>query len=460
MLALLERITDKKPRYYQEQVPGEVAKALRAGLTRILVKLPTGTGKTFTSKLIALSKEVREALGLPTGEGARALRILFISNRHRINRQAMAEYEGLETLELRTQSAFSDIPSDLRSWFDLVLIDEAHHEAMMSIQLQLDHLIGKPIIGFTADDERGDGFLLKFETIIQTITERRAAEEGFIEKVGVNTVLDSGGPDKSALAIEVVSRYHRHMGNTIVFFRTEAECRRLAEHLEKLSLTHAVLAGGSGEEDMDRELDRLSRGEIQFLLNCQRIGEGVDTPNVTDVLLCRQFSSAAEKRQYIGRAIRPDSPCAVWEFTNPIVDSVSAKSVVGLTKYERLIHLRKGEWHEKLLSGEDDTWGRMGELRVQPQAELEAAIAARRAAEGPLRLKRGGESLSLKERGIDTNLNPYDDMLEHAVESRRIEQLALFGGESRVYHQERRVRGERRRSEVVVTTKRRRRMAA
>ncbi|MNG25850.1 hypothetical protein D3C84_1107610 [compost metagenome] len=41
-----------------------------------------------------------------------------------------------------------------------------------------------------------------------------------------------------------------------------------------------------------------------------------------------------------------------------------AKDVVGLTKYERLIYIKKNEWHEELLAGEDPTWGKMSIYRM------------------------------------------------------------------------------------------------
>jgi hypothetical protein len=64
-----------------------------------------------------------------------------------------------------------------------------------------------------------------------------------------------------------------------------------------------MLTSEYNERDMGRELDRLSAGSIQFLANCEKIGDGIYTKNVTDIY------SAPEKKQYIGRAVRPDSPC-------------------------------------------------------------------------------------------------------------------------------------------------------
>jgi len=379
-------IVGKTPRDYQVRGLHEVERYLiHEGNRRLLVKEPTGTGKTLQSKMIALSNPIRQHLGIEPG---RPMRILFLANKHRLNRQALAEYNDVPgAVELMVHSAFSEIPQRIiDAGWDMCFIDEAHHEAMMSVQLLLAKLIEKPIIGFTADDERGDGVLLKFERVICPLTEREAALSGYIEKCGVNTVLDTSFKNKSVLANELVERYHTHMGNTIAFFKTNEEASAFHRHLLGMGLTSAYLPTNATENDMDNALEALSLGEVQFVANCHKIGEGVDVKQCTDVLLARHFYTKSEKRQFVGRAIRNDSPCAAWEFQNPLRDTVSTKEVVGATKYERLIYKQSGVWHEKLFRGEDPTWGQMSKLRrspSNPSPDWKAATreAARRASE-------------------------------------------------------------------------------
>lgn len=368
-LALVEGIS-KMPRFYQANAANAVADALVEGHNRIAIKGPTGCGKTLIGKLACLSIRVRQAMKLPEEVvyGRKPLRVLYIAHKHRLIRQAQAEYAENSTVEIIPQSAMSKIPqSVIEAGWDVALIDECHHEAMTSIQKLLDSIVDRPIIGLTADDKRGDGVLIKFSKVIVSISEYEAAMRGFIEKTGINTIIDTGERNKVKLATDIISRYHGHMGNTIVFFRTEAEVNKMYTNMRRMGLSVGKLGSKSTEADMDRMLDRLSAGEIQFLLNCQKIGEGIDTPNVTDVVLAINFKSHAQKKQFIGRAIRPDSPCAVWDFMNPLHKSVESKSVVGATKYERLIYCHKGEWFEKLYTGEDETWGNMAELRARPE---------------------------------------------------------------------------------------------
>ena len=368
-LALVEDVS-KTPRFYQANTTNELADALIENHKRIAIVGPTGCGKTLIGKLVCLSIRVRQAMGLSEDVvyGRKKLRVLYIANKHRLIRQAQEEYAENSTIELIPQSAMSRIPDDvLEKGWDVCVIDECHHEAMNSIQKLLDSITNRPIIGLTADDKRGDGVLIKFSKVIVSISEYEAAMRGFIEKAGINTILDTGPRNKVKLAMDIISRYHRHMGNTIVFFRTEAEVNKAYTLMRRMGLSVGKLGSKNNEADMDRQLERLSAGEIQFLVNCQKIGEGVDTPNVTDVVLAINFKSHAQKKQFIGRSIRPDSPCAVWDFMNPLKRSIESKAVVGATKYERLIYCHKGEWFEKLYTGEDDTWGQMAELRTRPE---------------------------------------------------------------------------------------------
>jgi superfamily II DNA or RNA helicase len=398
--------TEKTPRYYQERAAVEVAGHLKNGLRRILVKGPTGCGKTFTSKLISVSRAVREAADLPTGK----IRVLFMSNKTRLNRQAVEEFNSVnEGVELIPQSAFSKIPAEvLEKGWDMVFLDECHHEAMMSIQHHLPNMMKTPIIGFTANDDRGDGLLLKFDIVVTAISKYDAAYKGFIERPRINSIMDTGATSQVGMACDTLARYHRHMGNTIIFAQTQAEAKAIHRFISHtLKIPSIVLGTNSTERDMDAALDSLSHGKTRFVINCQRVGEGIDTPNCTDVFLARTFKSAAEKEQYIGRACRPDSPFQVWEYTDAFKKQVLAKDVVALPVSERLIYRRNGEWGERILSGHDEYWGKMAEF-VENDYNLRALTQAGKEANLPLFTNEHGVAISYNDapKIEDANGNP------------------------------------------------------
>jgi type I site-specific restriction endonuclease len=95
-LVLCEDVS-KIVRYYQANSANEVAGHIESGYNRIMVKIPAGTGKTLISKLIAISVRFRVVLGLSSGD---KLRVLYIANKHRLNRQAIEQYAENEVLSV------------------------------------------------------------------------------------------------------------------------------------------------------------------------------------------------------------------------------------------------------------------------------------------------------------------------------------------------------------------------
>lgn len=352
---------DKEPRYYQINGVLKLNHYLSEGFKRILYIMPTGTGKTLQSKLSVMSNIVQKTMGWDKKE---KIRVLFIVHKNRLLRQAANEYANCGNIELITQSAFQDVPqSVIDEGWDVTFIDEAHHEAMMSIQMLLDQLGNIPIIGFTANPNRGDNLLVKFEKFIMPISKKQAIEEGFISNPAINSIMDTGKVDKTDLAISLVKKYRYHMGNTIAFFKTNKECERFYNFCCQEGIAATWLTPTSSEKALDKALDDLSKCKIQFLINCKRVDEGIDVLNCTDVLLARNFKIHSEKEQLAGRAIRPDTPCTIWEFTNPYIDSIEADQVVGAYRSRRFLYIKNNEWHDTLLEGSDPTWGYAEKLR-------------------------------------------------------------------------------------------------
>ncbi len=347
-LNLVQKI-DKKPRYYQINGVRVACQYIKNGFTRLLYIQPTGTGKTLLSKLTALDKDIRKALKIDHKE---KIRVLFIADSNKLLRQAEVEFSDCHDVELITHSAFKEIPAEvLAEGWDLTFIDEAHHEAMFSIQQLLEHVKDLPVFGFTATPDRGDGLLLKFERYIFSISKEEAIRRKFISTPNINSIIDTSGNNKVAICTEIVDLYHEQMDNTIVYFKTNQECKEFLDFCTMRGFSAYWL---TNDKEMDEILERYSNGEFKFLINCKKLGEGIDIKNCTHVLLARNFNSKGEKEQYIGRAIRPDSECNVWEFVNPIQNNVLAKAIFSVVKMHRLIYKQHGEWFEKIIEENKD----------------------------------------------------------------------------------------------------------
>jgi superfamily II DNA or RNA helicase len=332
---------DKKSRWYQVAAKNGVEDALDEGVMRILIVHPTGAGKTVTSGLVFSSDRVRRALNVPA---TRKLRLLFITHKERLLTQAERAYADASNIEFIPHSAFQDIPANL-DW-DIACIDEAHHEAMLTIQYQLDKLGDKPIIGLTATPDRADGMLIKFERIIEPITREEAVAQGYLAKTYINSILDAPSKFKIDVTKRIINEFGPEFGQTMMFFRTQYEVREINDYLLSLGYKSIAVLGQTGKQ-LDVILDDFSAGKHQFVVNCNRINEGVDVVGCSDVYLGRQFGSYPQLNQVIGRASRPDSKCIVWELINPISKNLDTTVVVGTPQRHRLISKRGNNWHQQ-----------------------------------------------------------------------------------------------------------------
>ena len=344
--AVTEMFGDKECRWYQIAARNMVEDALAHNPTaRSLVQLPTGAGKTLTSGMIFSSPKIRKTLGVADGE---KLRLLFVAHKHRLLTQAELAFADAEGVEFIQQSAFSDIPPELiaKGWH-MTCLDEAHHEAMSTFQYMLDNLSNIPLLGLTATPNRADGCLIKFHEIINPISREQAVEEGWLAPTTLHSFVDVPSKDKISVLTTLFDNYAHQMGQTMVFVKSKREVKEITKLLNNMGYTTVGILDQSNKE-LDRVLNRFSDGWIQFLVNCNKINEGVDVVGCTDVVLGRQYGSYTQLNQVIGRASRPDSECNVWELVNPLSSTnLDTTVVVGTPTAHRLISYEGKKWVER-----------------------------------------------------------------------------------------------------------------
>lgn len=341
----VEMYGEKAARWYQIAARNGVAEALERNRTaRILVVQPTGCGKTLTSGLIFTNDRVRKALKVKKNK---KLVLLFIAHKHRLLSQAEQTYADAENVEFIEQSAFSPIPDEVLARTDVICLDEAHHEAMTTIQYHLDKFANVPMIGLTATPDRADGCLIKFDVIINPISREQAVKEGWLAPTRIHTFVDVPSKQKIDVLTDIFENYAHQMGQSMVFVKTKAEVRAMVEVINGLGY-QAIGILSQTDREVNTILNSFSAGDLQFVVNCNKINEGVDVLGCTDVILGRQFGSYPQLNQVIGRAARPDSDCNVWELINPLSGrNLDTTVVVGTPEYHRLISKEGGEWVER-----------------------------------------------------------------------------------------------------------------
>jgi len=337
---------EKELRWFQIAVRNGIAESLSAGVQRILVEMPTGSGKTITIAASLNHPDIRSALGVLDD---RPLRVLFTAHKHRLLTQAERTMADDANVELTLHSMFSNLPKEtIDSGWDIAILDECHHEACSSFQYQLEQLGNAPIVGMTATSDRADGCLIKFEVIISPLSRDQAVAEGWLAETNLNTIVDTPTKDKTEVTKMIIDEFGHEFGQTMMFFRTKKEVRTITQYLTDAGYK-AVAVLDMSERELDATLDSFSGGEFQFILNCNKINEGVDVANCTDVYLGRQFGSYPQLNQVIGRAARPDSECNVWELINPLSNrNLDTTIVVGTPATHRLISKKRGKWIEQV----------------------------------------------------------------------------------------------------------------
>lgn len=336
---------DKEVRWYQRAAINQTADALSRGVKRILIVLDTGTGKTLTIAAGMSDSCIRRALGVYCD---RPLKVLFIAHKHRLLSQAEKTFISESNVDLMLQSSMSDInPEYIKKGWDVTIIDESHHEFCHSLNIKLDILGSKPIIGMTATPDRADGGLIKFEEIIQPLSREQAVAEGWLAPTHIHSFVDGSEKDKVPMLTDIINNYGHQMGQTMMFVNTKKQVTELEKVLSKLGYVATGILDQTSKQ-LDALLNNFSAGKVQFLITCNRISEGVDVVGCTDVVLGRQFGSYPMINQVIGRASRPDSDCNIWELINPLKNSnLDTTAVVGIPESHRLISKKKGNWVEQ-----------------------------------------------------------------------------------------------------------------
>ncbi len=330
------------PRIYQDIATEEALKGLRGHLKRALVVLATGLGKTVTVALIA-SK-------------FRARRVLFLVHNNFIVQHAVSEfqlvfdeetklaiYNGLTKKGAKNAdivfATWQTMGANLKQWkqnyFDLVIVDEAHHTEAYTYRPVVDYFTGAKL-GITATPDREDEADIRdvFGPAVINITLEEAIARGWLPRIEYHVVTDESLDDNALqqIAAEIQKgnkRFTMAEVNRRIFIKQRDEkiaeiingypekaivfCAsiRHAEGMNKsLALAQAFHSetGVSARDTWNRNqatLDALKNGLIRRVCAVNAFNEGVNVPSVGLVAFCRVTGVLTVFRQQLGRGLRP-----------------------------------------------------------------------------------------------------------------------------------------------------------
>jgi DNA repair protein RadD len=322
-------------RPYQQQAVAEIRGAYQAGCRRALFVLPTGGGKTVVFTHIAERAAMRGSRICIlvhrqelVDQASRSLHAIgcnhgIIAAGYRQDLSHTVQVASVQTLARRLHQ----IPA---GFFQLLIVDEAHHAVAGTWAKVLEHHQGGHVLGVTATPERLDGRGLgdQFQVLIEGPDAGWLTEQGFlvparifappgIDLSGIKRFDTAKGRHeaddrlKQGQAMgDAVSHYRRtiqdeHNGTAIAFCCSVAHADALAEAFRSQGIAAARLDGSMDRGERRRMIADLGAGVLKVLTSCDIISEGTDIPSVTGAILLRPTDSLGLHLQQVGRVLRP-----------------------------------------------------------------------------------------------------------------------------------------------------------
>jgi superfamily II DNA or RNA helicase len=212
--------------------------------------------------------------------------------------------------------------------FDYIIIDEAHRSGATTYQKILNYFQPKFLLGMTATPERTDGFNI-YQLFDHNIAYEIRLQEALEEKLlcpfhyyGISDIeIDGRVIDDTTEFSKLVAHQRvdhiiektQFYGNSgvrvkgLMFCSRNEEARELSALLNRKGLRTIALSGDNSQEQREVAIQRLveERNDyLDYILTVDIFNEGVDIPEINQIVLLRPTTSAIIFVQQIGRGLR------------------------------------------------------------------------------------------------------------------------------------------------------------
>lgn len=268
--------------YQQEAVAACLAGFAGRGCESVMLESPVGSGKTY------MALETIHALQELVG---RKLRVDWVAPRRHLLRQVMEANRDLHQDSIRPVSLFEKTPPEA----DLVVLDEAHHEATQSCVLLYEKMKSEYVLGLSATPLRTDRMKLSFRETVTTCSIDRLIREGYLSPFH-SYLLPHYGPQ---IVGECYMSAPERWGKSLAFFPTVMECCQFQKVLAGFGVPCEVV---TSESDKDRQFEDFVAGKVKVVANVSMLTEGFDQPDVQTVFA--RDASRLPTIQMCGRGLR------------------------------------------------------------------------------------------------------------------------------------------------------------
>lgn len=341
-----------EPNTMQSEFMAEVRRLILSGQKRALLVSATGTGKTYASAFA-----VREMFA---GNLVAKKKVLFMSHREMINVQAEKSYRSVMGNAFRTAqlSGNSQDMSVIKSAdmvfatmnmmakddfrtrnfvpdeFSVIILDECHRSGSESYQKIIDYFTPQFLLGMSASPDRTDGFdvySLFDHNIACEIRLQTALENDLLcpfhyfgiqdlkvngSQVDVNDFNDLTSGERVKNIIDV-AEYYGFSGERVkglVFCSRRSEAETLSAMFNSIDKKNSgrkyrtvALTGNDSEAARRKAVKMLAAdsGEVlDYIFTVDIFNEGVDIPEINQVIMLRPTESAIIFVQQLGRGLR------------------------------------------------------------------------------------------------------------------------------------------------------------
>lgn len=312
-------------RKYQQEIFAGVGTQLKRGKKRVMVQSPCRSGKTEVM-LSLIQTMLKKNLG----------DIFILSHKVLIKDEINTRLEkySMNSPFIFNETIFSVDKITSEKPF-AIFIDEAHHSRAKSYENLLEKYPEAYVFGFTATPERADGkgFSAIFEEIVVGPSVSDLIEWDYL-------------PNYKAFKFNTASKTADIMGNAAEWYlkygngeqalyyahRDIEDLPIIKKHFEDAGIAAQYLVGGEKEKQIEI-LDNFKKKKFKVLISIDTLGEGIDVPECSIVMMGRKTTSSTV---YVQQTMR----CMSRDKNNPnkiakIVDLVGNFDIHGTIEQDR-----------------------------------------------------------------------------------------------------------------------------
>lgn len=330
---------DIQPNSMQKEFIDNLDAICDQGENRALLVSATGTGKTYAAALALRNREYKK--------------VLFLAHREQILKQAKTSFEkvfyGRGVTFGMLSGNYKEVDADYvfatmqtmckeeimslyqKDTFDAIVIDEVHRAASNSYQKIMDYFEPELYLGMSASPDRPDGFDIYeiFDhNIAQEVRLQQALQDDLLcpfHYFGVSDLEVDGNSvdskdfcyltcDERIKHIIRNAKYYGHCGDRVkglIFTSSLSEGKEISKKLNAYGYRTVFLSGSDSIEKRLEMVERLEKdyGDdvLDYIITVDIFNEGVDIPQVNQVIMLRPTQSPIIFIQQLGRGLRKAS---------------------------------------------------------------------------------------------------------------------------------------------------------